>query len=200
MRYIHSLMSVAVAGACIAGFLSGCAKAPDEELAAAKAAIKTAHNAEADIYMPNNFQNIQKAMESAESEIALQNGRFIFSRNYTKAKQLLKNVTDLARQVTADAPGAKEEMKTRIEEGIASAQKMAKETRVDIKKAPKAKERKVLAQMTADLDEAESALSQASADFAAGTIQDAGKKLADAQRLLKKIFDKLSSGDTESLM
>ena len=200
MRSYHSLMSVAVAGVCILGFFSGCAKAPDQELAAAKAAMKTAQDAEADKYLPNNFENIQKAMEAAESEIGLQETKLAFSRNYTKAKQLLKNVTDLARQVTVDAPGAKEEMRTRVEEGIASAQKMAKETRVDIKKAPKAKGKKVLAQMAADLDEAENAIAQAAADLSAGNIPDAGKKLGDAQRLLKKIFDKLSSSGADRLM
>ncbi|MBN1578360.1 MAG: hypothetical protein JW913_17495 [Chitinispirillaceae bacterium] len=150
--------------------------------------------------MVNNFQNLQKAMAAAEAEVELQKKKFALSRNFTKAKQLLKNVTDLARQITADAPGAKEEIKKQVEDGLASAQKMAKETRVDIKKAPKSKGKKVLAQMAADLGEADSALVQAAADFSAGNIADAGKKLADAQRLLKKIFDKLSSSGTEGLM
>lgn len=200
MGSFHRLMSVAVAGACILGLFSGCAKAPDQELAAATLAIKAAQDAEADKYMPNNFQNIQKALSSAEAEIELQNSTFVLSRNYGKAKQLLKNATDLATQLTAEAPGAKVDMKAQVEEGLASAQEMAKETRVDIRKAPRSKGKQVLAQMAADLDAADSALAQAAADFAAGNIPDARKKLADSQKLLKKIFDQLSTGGTDGLM
>ncbi len=200
MRSFYRLIPVVVAGACILGFFSGCAKAPDQELAAAKAAIKAAQDAEADKYMPNNFQNIQKALVSAEAEIELQNNAFILSRKYGKAKQLLKNATDLSTQITAEVPGAKADMKAQVEEGLSSAQEMAKETRVDIKKAPRSKGKQVLAQMAVDLKAAESALTQATADFAAGGILDARKNLSNAQKLLKKIFDQLSTGGTDGLM
>ena len=200
MRFAHSLLSVAAIGAFMAISFSGCAKPPAQELAAAKAAVKAAKDAEADKYMGNNYMNLEKAMEAAESEVTLENSKFALSRNYTRSKQLLKNVTDLATQLTADAPKVKEEMRKQVEDGLASAQKMVKETRVDVKKAPKSKGKKVIEQMKADLDEAESALTQASTDFTAGNISDAGKKLGDAQRLLKKIFDKLSSSGTDGLM
>ena len=114
MRYVHSVAFVAVAGACMAVYLAGCAKAPDEELAAAKAAVKAAQDAEADKYMSNNYQNLQKAIAAAEAEVELQKKKFVLSQNYTNAQRLLKNVTDLDRQITADAPGAKEEMRKQI--------------------------------------------------------------------------------------
>lgn len=200
MRSFHRLIPAAVAGACILGFLSGCAKAPDQELAAAKAAIKAAQDAEADKYMPNNFKNIQKALASAEAEIELQNNTSVVSRNYAKAKQLLKNATDLATQITLEAPGAKSDTRAQVEEGLTAAQRMAKETRVDIRKAPRSKGKQVLAQMAADLDAADSALAQAAVDFAAGNTLDAQKNLVDAQKLLKKLFNQLSTSGTDGLM
>jgi hypothetical protein len=200
MRSFHRLILVAVAGVCIVGFLSGCSKAPDQELAAAKAAIKAAQDAEVDKYMPVNFQNIQKALASAEAEIELQKSSFILSRSYTKAKQFLKNVTDLATQVTAEIPQAKADMKAQIEENLASAQQVAKELRNDIKKAPRSKGKEVLAQMAANLDAAEIARDQAATEFAAGNILDARKKLGEAQKLLKKVNDGLSSSGTDGLM
>lgn len=200
MRSFHRLISVAVTGACILGLFSGCTKAPDQELAAAKAAIKSSQDAEADKYMPNNFQNIQNALASAESEIELQKSVFFLSRNYEKAKQLLRNVTDLAKQMTAEAPQAKADMKAQVEEGLASAQEMVKETRVDIKKAPRSKGKQVLAQMKEDLNTAESALAQAAAELSSGNIPDARNRLAQAQKLLKKIFDQLSTSGTDGLM
>ena len=200
MRSFHRLITVAVTGACILGFFSGCAKAPDEELAAAKATIKAAQDAEADKYMPNSFQSLQEALVSAEAEITLQNSAFVLSRNYAKAKQLLQNTKDLAAQITAEAPGAKADIIAQVEEGLASAQEQAKETRVDIRRARRSKSKQVLAQMSADLNAAESAIAQAAADFAAGNILEARDKFSDAQKLLKKIFDQLSTDGTDGLM
>jgi hypothetical protein len=200
MRSFHRLILVTVAGVCIFGFFSGCNKAPDQELAAANAAIKAAQDAEADKYMPVNFQNVQKAMASAEAEITLQKSAFFLSRSYTKAKQLLGNATELAKQITAEVPQAKADMKAQIEENLASAQRVTKELRVDIKKAPRSKGKEVIAQMKADLDAAEIARDQAAADFAAGNILNARKKLGNAQKLLKKVNDQLSTSGTDGLM
>ncbi|MBD3320800.1 MAG: DUF4398 domain-containing protein, partial [Chitinivibrionales bacterium] len=99
MRLFHNLIPATVTAAFCIGLLSGCAKAPEKELAAAKAAVKAAEDAEADQYMPNNFQNIQKALTSAETEIAIQNKKFFLARSYETAKQLLKNTTDLASDI-----------------------------------------------------------------------------------------------------
>ena len=200
MRSFRCIITVAVTGACILGFFSGCAKAPDQELAAAKTAIKAAQDAEADKYLPNSFKNLQEALVSAEVEIKLQNSTFVLSRHYEKAKQLLRNATDLATQITADAPGTKADIKAQVEEGLTSAQEMAKETRVDIKKAARSKGKQVFAQMTADLDAADGAIAQAAADLAAGNILGAREKFAHAQKLLKKIFDQLSTDGTDGLM
>ena len=200
MRSFYRLIPVVVAVACMSGFFSGCVKAPDQELAAAKAAIKAAQDVEADKYMPNNFLNIQNALASAEAEIKLQNSNFVLSRNYGKAKQYLRNTTELATQITAEAPGAKADLISQVKENLTSAQEMTKETRVDIRKAPRSKGKQVLAQMRTDLDAAEIALAQAAEEFEAGNFLGARDKLSDGQKLLKGIFDKLSTDGTEGLM
>lgn len=200
MRLHYRLLSILVMGIYMLVLFSGCAKVPDQELAAAKAAIKAAQSVEADKYMPNNFKNIQKAMTAAETEIGMQNIKFVLSRNYGKAKGLLKNATDLAKQVESEAPETKVKIKMQVEAGIASAQRMAKETRVDIKNARRSKEKQVLAQMKTDLNTAENGLTQAASDFASGDIIGARTKLSGAQRLLKGIFDKLSTDGTDGLM
>lgn len=200
MRFFHCLKPIVLVSMSMLFILSGCTKPPDEELAAAKAAIKDAKSAEADKYMPNNFKNLKKALASAEAEIALQNSNFFLSRNYSKAKQLLRNTTDLAKQVTADAPKAKADMIAQVENGLTTAKKLAKETRVDIKKAPRSKGKKVIAQMKKDLKIAENELSKASTEFSSGNILGAWKNLTKAQQLLKKIFDQLSTSGTDGLM
>lgn len=200
MRVTRSLTSAVVCAGCMLALLAGCAKAPDAELAAARAAVQAARDAEADKYMPNNFQNVEKALAAAQEEVAKQESALFLSRNYTKAKQLLRNTTDLATQITAEAPAAKAQMREQVESGLASAKQLTEETRGDIKRAPKSKGKNVIAQMGKDLDAAESALAQASSDFSAGNIIEAGKNLAAGQRLLKKIFDQLSTAGEEKLM
>jgi hypothetical protein len=200
MRSSYRLMPVVIAATSILGVLSGCAKAPDEELAAAKAAVEAAQEVEADKYMPNNFQNVQKALASAEAEIALQEKAFVLSRKYGKAKRLLNNATTLATQMKDEVPAAKADMKARVEANLAAAQEIAEETRVDIRKAPRSKGKDVLAQMRVDIDAADGAIAQAAADLAAGDILGAAQKLGNAQRLMKKIADGLSTGGTDGLM
>ncbi len=200
MRSLRWLMSVAVAGACILGLLSGCSKAPDQELAAAKAAVKAAQDAEADKYMSNNFQNLQKALSSAEAEIERQNQAFALSRKYTKANALLKNVLDLATQITAEAPKAKDNLKTQIEKALGSSQQVITATRTEIKNARRSMSKDVFTQMTAKLDAADGACAKAAADFKAGNILDAEKNLAEVQKLLKAVSDRLSSGGMDGLM
>jgi hypothetical protein len=201
MRRSFSLLSVFVAaGACVVLFFTGCAKPPDQQLVAAKAAFTAARDAEADKYMANNFSNLKKAMEAAEEEVAAQQGKSGLSQNYSKAKVLLSGVIELGNKIAAEAPQAKVEMKKEIEQGLAASQEKAKELRKDIKRAPKSKGKKALTEMASDLDKADQALLAAQAALAAGNIIDAGGKLSDAQGLLKKINDKLSTDGLDGLM
>jgi hypothetical protein len=201
MRLFNRLVSLIVAGTCIIGVFSGCATAPEKELAEAKAAIEAARQAEADKYMPKNFDNIQKALAAAEAEISKQNSAFILSRKYAKAKVMVNNAIKLAEQIKEDTPKAKADMIEQVTTGIERAKELAKETHGDIKRAPRSKAGKeAKAQMKADLTTAESMLAEAEGDFNAGDILNAKQKLGIAQKLLKKIFDQLSSSDEEDLM
>lgn len=200
MHSIHHSIPAAVAAALCVGLLSGCAQPPEKELAAAKAAVKAAREAEADRYMPRNFKNTRKALEAAETEIAIQNKEFFLSRNYEKARVLLKNATTLATEIAADVPGAKADMKARIEEGISKAHKMIKEMPADIRKARRTKGKDVVRQMKADLESAKSALARAETEFTAGNILEADRHFDDTRRLIKGIVDQLSASETEDLM
>jgi hypothetical protein len=54
--------------------------------------------------------------------------------------------------------------------------------------------------MKVDLEAAEASLAQASTELAAGNILGAKNSLANAQKLLKKIFDQLSTSGEAGLM
>ena len=136
MRSFQRLLSFAIVGVCLTGTFSGCDKSPDQELAAAKTAIKAAQDVEADIFTPNNFSNVQKALKAAEDEIVLQNGKFVLSRNFKRARQLLANATQLATELKNEAPEKKAEITKQVEDGLTLSEKKIQETRTEIKKAP----------------------------------------------------------------
>ena len=202
MRLFHGQLSFAALCISLTVLFAGCAEAPSQELAAAKAAVKAAQDVEADIYTPNNFVNVQKALEAAEGEIALQNNKFALSRNYQKANRLLANVTKLATELSADAPAKKAEIIEQVQQGLTLSEKKIKESRTEIKKAPRrAIDNKTRKQMLDDIDKAEEAIAQGTTDFKAGNIIEARNRIGESERILKKINDRLSTGgDGMSLM
>ncbi len=191
---MHSLkrtVTVIVAGTCILSSLSGCSKKPDAELAAAKAAIQAAKDAGADIYMSKNYQNIQKAFENAELEIAKQESKFVMNRKYKQATELLKKTASLATEIAGEAPKVKEAAISQVKENLGLVDGMLKETAADIKKCARKKDKAVIEELKADLANAEAAASRAATEFKGGDALKASESLNEVQMYIKKITDTL---------
>lgn len=200
MRSIHRVVSIAVAGACLVGLFSGCAKAPDQELAAAKTAVQAAQAAEADKYLSDRYDNAVKALEAAQSEINKQNTAFPLVRNYSEAKRILGTATSLAAALQADAAGAKEATKTEVEAALTATQRAVKDARDDVKKAPRSKGKDALSAMATELTAVDSSLAQAAADIAAGNYAGAKQKIGEAQDKTRRVSDQLSTGGAGGLL
>jgi hypothetical protein len=185
--------------ACIVFIFSGCAKAPDTELATAKAAIKAAQDVEADKYMAKNFKNVIKALETTEAEIALQNRSFFLSRKYTKAKQLLKQTTDLAIEIKNETPKAKEEMAATVKENLPIVRDMLKLTALNIKKAARFKDKHIIAGLNAELSSADSVTARAAVDFEAGKLLSASESLSNVQITIQKIMNIILNENSETV-
>ena len=91
--------------------LSGCAQPPTVELNAGQKAIDDAHAAQADKYAAAEFEAAQKALNDARTEITNQDKNFVLTRNYTGAKNLLKDVETKAQAAQAAAKENKEKVK-----------------------------------------------------------------------------------------
>jgi hypothetical protein len=191
MRFLQRKGNLIIAGTCIVYLFSGCAKAPVKELAAAKAAIETARNAEADKYMSRNFQNLLKALEASEAEIANQQSSFFMTRKYKRVTEMLVKTASMATDLANEAPQKKAEMIAQVKENLGLVKGMLEETAKDIKKAPRSTGKEVIAELKADLSTAESAAATAATEFDAGNIFGASDNLAEVQRLMKKITDTL---------
>lgn len=183
-------------GCVICGLFSGCAKSPDKELAQTKAAIKAAKDAEADKYMANNFQNVQKGLEAAEAEIAKQKSSFFLSRKYTSATQLLKKTTILAKEIASEAPRAKQNMAETVRNNLLLADELIKITSNNIKKSSAFKNKYLIAALKADLKTAESATDSAAAALQTGDILGASNNISLFQDLITQITEKISSNST----
>jgi hypothetical protein len=191
MSFFRRKVNLIIAGTCVLSFLSGCAKAPDAELAAARAAFKAAQDAGAEKYMSKSFQNLQKAMETTEMEIAKQKGKFILQQKYKRSKDLLEKTTKLANELKDEAPKIKEQTEAQIKENLSLVKGILAETANDIKKASRSKDKSVIAELKVDLINADSAAARASANFAAGDALKASDDLGDVQLYIKKITDAL---------
>lgn len=192
MRLFSRKVNLIIAGTCVAYLFCGCQKAPDTELADAKAALKAAQDVEADKYMAKNFQNVQKVVDEAEKEIAKQKSSFFLTRKYTRVTKILKNATDIAKEITTDAPKAKETIVSQVKENLALSKSMLKETENDLKKASKLKSKKSLVpDLKIELSAADSIAASAAAEYEAGDIFKASKSLDDFQASIKRITDQL---------
>lgn len=185
-------VSLIIAGTCLCYLFTGCAKAPDAELAAAKAALQAAMDAEADKYMAKNFQNVKTAVESAEAEIAKQKQAFFLTRKYTRVTKTLKTVTEVATEIAKDAPEAKKNVIAQVKENLDLSKTMLKETAADIKKVSKKKDKSIIEAVTADLNTADSIARLAATEFDSGDIIKAEKSLGNVQVYIKRITDQLN--------
>jgi hypothetical protein len=106
MRYMRPLVFF-VTLLCIAS----CAKPPQAEIDAAKAALDAAaKNPDVVTYAPDSLRVAQEKMAALDAEISAQAKQTVLSRNYDLAKSLALEAADDARKADADAVATKEQV------------------------------------------------------------------------------------------
>jgi chromosome segregation ATPase len=99
----------------------GCAKPPQQELDAMKAAMQAAEQAEAPKYAAAEWDKAQQAVNAANAEVEAQNAKFALFRSYTKAKQLIADATAAANAAKEAGIAGKEKAKNEAREAIDAA-------------------------------------------------------------------------------
>ncbi|MCJ7442317.1 MAG: hypothetical protein MUO25_12210 [Thermoanaerobaculaceae bacterium] len=89
----------------------GCAKPPQMEIDAAKAALTAAEQAEAPKYAAEAWDKGQQGMNAVNAELEAQNAKFALFRSYTKAKQLIADATTAANAAKDAGIAGKEKAK-----------------------------------------------------------------------------------------
>lgn len=96
----------------------GCAKPPQQEIDAAKAALDGAAQAEAAKYAVGAWDAAQQAMNAVNAELEAQQAKFALFRSYTKAKQLIVDATNAANAAKEAAVAGKEKAKNEAQAAI----------------------------------------------------------------------------------
>lgn len=173
--------------------VSGCAKAPQQELDAAKAALETARQAEADVYLADEFKAAQDSLNAAITEIETQNSKFALTRNYNKAKNLLLAATNLANDLNSRVAAKKEEVKAQAEQLKTELETALTDAKALLKKAPKGKEGKVVLEaIQSELTAVETSLADATNLLTTGKYMAAKDKLNAALQKVNQIKDELN--------
>jgi hypothetical protein len=89
----------------------GCAKPPQQEIDAVKAALTAAEQSEAPKYAAESWDKAQQAMNAVNAELEAQNAKFALFRSYTKAKQLIADATTAANAAKDAGIAGKEKAK-----------------------------------------------------------------------------------------
>ncbi len=180
--------------------VSGCAKAPQEAVDAAKAALETAKQAEADRYLADEFKAAQDSLNAALAEIETQNSKFALTRNYDKAAKLLEAATTLANSANANVAAKKDAVKAEAQQLLTDLQTALTDAKALLKKAPKGKEgREALEAIKGELATVETSLTEAPALIDSGDFMTAKDKLTAWYQKVQQIIEELNQAIAKKL-
>jgi tetratricopeptide (TPR) repeat protein len=174
--------------------LAACASKPDPLIQSAEQALEQSRSVEAHIYAPEAYQEAADALEAARREIAEQDERFAFRRNYSQAEELLERTVGLAEQAAAQAETGREEARRNAEANRQSAEEMIAQARTALEGAPTGKGARLdLQVLNRDLAEAESAYQSGLRDWEGGQYQSALENFQRASRMAETVLSHLPS-------
>jgi hypothetical protein len=158
----------------VAIVFAGCAKEPQAEIAAARAALFTADSLEADLYVSDLYQAAQDSFAAAQAEIQVQNARSSLARDYNRAAQQLQFVAQSAAMAQEQVAARKEELRVQTDTLIAQTKWAVAEARALLAKAPRGKDGNVaLVAIQEDAGTAETMLNDAIQAQAEGKVAQA---------------------------
>jgi hypothetical protein len=138
MSKLFNLLIIAIVGAFL---LTGCAKAPTQEMNDSKAAVEAVINADSQTYAKDELAKAQSDLDAANAEVKTQDAKFLF-KNFDKAKQMLAAVKTEADNVKAVAANKKEEAKQAAIAAQTDAKKAIDDANALLAQAPTGKETK----------------------------------------------------------
>lgn len=131
----YGMVSALILMVVAAVVLTGCQKAPEQEMQSAQQSIDAAKQGEAEKYAQAELATAQGTLDQARQEIETQKTKWM--ANYDKAKQLLNDAKTQADQAKEAAIAGKDKAKTAANQAVADAKAMADQTEAAMKTAPR---------------------------------------------------------------
>jgi hypothetical protein len=170
----------------------GCAKVPQQELDAAKAALDAAKAVEADRYAPELYNAVRDSLNAINAEIEKQNSKFALFRSYSKAKNMLAAALTAANTAKETAAANKEKVKAEATDLLAKISPAIDDVKKLMKKAPRGKEgRAALEAMNTDLAAVEASVGEANTALANGDYLTARDKVQAGLQKVAAISEEL---------
>ena len=113
-----AVLGVAVLTLAVA---AGCAKPPQQEIDALKAAMTAAEQAEAPKYAADAWNSAQQAMNAVNAEVEAQANKFALFRSYTKTKELIAAANQSAEAAQQAGRAGKEAAMNAANDALAAA-------------------------------------------------------------------------------
>jgi uncharacterized protein YpmB len=188
MKKIFYVLSIAAATL----IFTSCAKAPQAEIDAAKAALEQAKTAQADLYVEADYLAVQDSLNAVMVEIEAQSSKLF--KSYGKAKEKLVVVTTQATELVAKTDVRKEEIKTEVATAEAATLALIEENNALVAKAPKGKEGKeAIEAIKLDLTAITASVGEVSGLVASGDLLGAQTKVNAAQQKATQINTELKT-------
>jgi tetratricopeptide (TPR) repeat protein len=174
--------------------LAACASKPDPLIQSAERALEQSRSAEAQTYAPESYQEAVDALEAARREIAEQDQRFAFRRDYGRAEELLQRTVSLAEQTSVQAEAGKEEARRNAEANRRSAEQLLEQAREALERAPRGKGARLdLQVLNRDLSQAQSSYESGVREYEGGQYQSALERFQQAIRMAEAVLGHLPS-------
>jgi hypothetical protein len=189
MKYVKlAVLVIAVMG------LVACAKPPQVEIDAAKAALETAKTAEVDIYAPDSLKAAEDAINAVQAEVDAQAAKFALFRSYEKTKELVAAAKAAADKAKTDADTMKEQVKNEATQLLETAKAELIAAEDLMKKAPKGKGSKAdIEALKGDLATVQPMIDDAQASFTANKFMDAKNKAMAAKDKATSVKDAINN-------
>lgn len=192
MKRIFYVLSIAVA----ALMFTSCAKAPQAEIDAAKAALEQAKSAQADLYVEGDFLAVQDSLNAVMVEIEAQSSKLF--KSYGSSKEKLATIATQATELVAKTDVRKEEIKTEVATAEAATLALIEENNALVAKAPKGKEGKEaieaikldLAGISASVGEVSGLVANGDLLGAQTKVNAANQKATEINTELKTVLEK----------
>ncbi len=134
--------SIIIVLAATSVLFTSCAKYPQAELDAAKAAVESVKAVEGDRYLADDFNSFQDELNTSITAAETEKSKFFMSRDYKPVIEKLNGIVTTAEALKTKTEERKAEVRAEVQESVTVVTNLVTENKELIKKAPKGKEGK----------------------------------------------------------